>query len=237
MKKVLFFLSAIILVAISAQTVTAQGTLQDEEYSHVTMDLRGILDLTMTTDPQVDFSFKTIQDYQIGIQKYNAVRLDVDATVTWDLFVYAADTWDQIDVYSANGAATLPAEILMLSSNYDNSAIVTGVGIGSTLQSLRGITNAGVVAGVPAAATQFLRGDLDLAVFGTPGTAAANPDGNQFRINYALFPGIPATFNAHNETYAGNPLDLTAVDAGNLQDYAQAGFYYIEVVYNLVENL
>jgi hypothetical protein len=43
-----------------------------------------------------------------------------------------------------------------------------------------------------------------------------------------LVPGVPATFS--NSTVA---LNLH----GNLSTYAQAGYYYIEVVYVLVENL
>ncbi len=240
MKKGLFFIAAIFMMAAVMQTATAQTTLQDEEYSYVTMDLRGILDLTMTTDPQVNFSFNTIQDYQTGLVKYSAVRLEVDATVSWDMFVYASsDTWTQVEAYSTNGAAELPAEILMISQKYDNSAAAGSVGVGPAFQSLRGMTNSGVNAGTgaPAATTQFLAGDLDLAVAMAPGTAAGNPSTNAFRVNYRLWPGVPATFNTHGEIEGANdPLDLASVGA-NAVDYAQAGYYYLEVVYSLVENL
>ena len=50
--------------------------LSDQEYVAVTMDLQGILQLNMTTEPQVDFVFNTIQKYQVGITKYNATRLE-----------------------------------------------------------------------------------------------------------------------------------------------------------------
>ena len=52
-----------------------KAQLSDQEYVAVTMDLQGILELTMTTEPQVDFVFNTIQKYQVGITKYNACLL------------------------------------------------------------------------------------------------------------------------------------------------------------------
>lgn len=224
-----------------------KAQMSDEEYSYVTMDLQGVLDLTMTTDAQVDFTFSTIEEYQRGIVKYNAVQLEVDATVAWDLYVYAeTNEWDQVESFSSNGAASLPAEILMISSSVDNSAAAGGAAIAltGTKQSLLGRTNSGVnaVTGQPTAATQFLAG-----AFGTveandgtyayaPGTAKGNPTKNKFRINYALYPGVPATF-ASEATYNGAALDLTLSDAANTANFAQAGYYYLEVVYSLVEDL
>jgi len=104
------------MMGISAQKSYAQ--LSDEEYNYVTMDLRGILNLTMTTNPQVDFTFKTIQEYAHGITQYNAVQLEVDATLAWDLFVYpSTDLWNQVESYSTNGNNGLPSEILEMQSN------------------------------------------------------------------------------------------------------------------------
>ncbi len=235
----------LLVAALAACSVlSAQTALEDEEYSYVTMDLQGVLDLTMTTSPQVDFSFKTIQDYQNGIIKFNAVQLEVDATVAWDLYVYAAaDLWTQVESFSTNGAANLPPEILMISSSVDNTGVDgAAIEVGPALQSLRGTTNAGIVAGAPAAATQFLAGNLGTVEAGVatdaeaPGTASGNPSTHKFRMNYALYPGVPATFNNHGEMYAGAALDLSLL-AGNTPDYAQAGYYYMEVVYSLVEDL
>ena len=52
MKRILFLSIAVALLMGVQQTTKAQ--LSDEEYNYVTMDLRGILNLTMTTNPQVD---------------------------------------------------------------------------------------------------------------------------------------------------------------------------------------
>jgi hypothetical protein len=232
MKKVILTL---VLGMMGMGIFSLSAQLSDEEYAYITMDLQGILNLTMTSGPQVDFSFNSIAEYKQGIVKYNATQLEVDATVAWDMYVYAAtDTWTQVEAYSTNGAAHLPAEILEISSSYNNSAITGGVGLDNNLVSLKGLTNSGMDDGTPDINTQFLMGgDNTLAGSdenGAPGTADGNPTSNKFRISYRLKPGVPATFP--NSTVA-----LDAVTLGNTVDYAQAGYYYLEVVYSLVEDL
>jgi hypothetical protein len=232
MKKALFIFAAVLMMGISAQKSYAQLT--DEEYNYVTMDLRGILNLTMTTNPQVDFTFKTIQEYRQGITRFNATQLEVDATLAWDMFVYAnTDEWVQVEAYSGNGNNGLPAEILELKSSVDNSASGAPE-LSTAFASLKGLTNSGVAANAPQAATQFLAGAINAGAVPAageafaPGTAAQNPSTHKFRIDMRLKPAIPATFP--NSTVL-----LTAT--GNNEPYAQAGYYYLEVVYSLVEDL
>src|SRR5688572_14927916 len=133
--------------------------LADEEYAYITLDLQGILTLTMTTNPQIDFVFTSINEYQNGITRYNATRLEVDATVAWDLFAYASsDYWTQGDAYSTNGVNTIPAEVLELQAIRANASNPLG-GTFNTFESLKGLTNSGVTNGVPNANfTQFLAG-------------------------------------------------------------------------------
>src|SRR6185503_779332 len=169
----------LVLLAFAAFAVQTKAQLSDEEYAYVTMDLQGILNLTMTTDPTINFTFKNIPDYRNGIMKFNATKLEVDATVAWDLFAYAStDNWVQVDAYSTNGQATLPAEILEMQSMQPNTCAATNDF--NSLISLKGVTNSGVVAGVPVAATQFLAGMVGTAAGESydPGSAAANPGTN-----------------------------------------------------------
>ena len=225
MRKFLFVFVAIL--ALGCFTTKSYAQLSDEEYNYVTMDLRGILNLTMTTNPQVDFIFSTIQEYMQGITRFNAVQLEVDATMAWDLFAYAStDHWVQVEQYSTNGNHTLPAEILEIQSSVESDAPENL----NAFVSIKGLANSEVVGGVPTIATQFLAGEFGTGAgesFG-PGTAAANPITHRFRLDMRLFPDIPATF-------PDSAVDL--VDAGNNQEYAAAGYYYLEVVYSLVEDL
>lgn len=215
----------LMLLVIAAAALQSKAQLSDEEYAYVTMDLQGILNLTMTTDPTINFVFKSIPEYQNGIIKFNATKLEVDATVAWDLFAYAStDNWTQVDAYSSNGQSALPAEILEMQSMNANSTAATDNF--NSLVSLKGLTNSGVVGGVPAATTQFLAGMVGTAAGESydPGAANSNPATNQFRVNYRLKPSIPATF----------PNSTVAIAAPG---FAQSGYYYLEVVFSLVEDL
>ena len=115
-KKQIIKKAALLLALVGVLSVQeSSAQLSDQEYVAVTMDLQGILQLTMTTEPQVDFVFNTIQKYQVGITKYNATRLEVEATVPWDLYAQpSTEFWTQQIAYGAgtNGQGTLPSEIL-----------------------------------------------------------------------------------------------------------------------------
>jgi cytidyltransferase-like protein len=80
--------------------------------------------------------------------------------------------------------------------------------------------------------TQFLAGEFGTVAGGgsafAPGTAANNPTTHKFRIDMRLKPGIPASFPNSTVLLSAN---------GNNETYAQAGYYYLEVVYSLVEDL
>ena len=226
MRKIILLTSAIVVMSLFSNKTFAQ--LSDEEYNYVTMDLRGILTLTMTTNPQVDFVFSTVQEYKQGITRFNAVQLEVDATMAWDLFAYAStDEWVQVEQYSTNGNNGLPAEILEIQSSVTSTAPFHF----NSFTSLKGLTNSNVLGGVPdIAATQFLAGQVGTLAgeSAAPGTAASNPTTHRFRLDMKLVPDIPATFP--NSTVL-----LTAT--GNAEAYAAAGYYYLEVVYSLVEDL
>lgn len=214
-----------LILALATCAFQSNAQLSDEEYAYVTMDLQGILNLTMTTDPTVAFVFKTIPEYQQGITKFNATKLEVDATVAWDLFAYAStNNWTQVDNYSTNGQATLPAEILEMQSIRTNTSAAPANF--NALVSLKGLTNSGVAGGIPTAATQFLAGMRGTAALQSyaPGAGESNPTTNQFRVHYRLRPSIPATF----------PNSTVALAAPG---FAQSGYYYLEVVYALVEDL
>src|SRR5437762_9797598 len=119
-QKVTLAVSLICLFTVSR----TNAQLSAQEYVAVTMDLQGILELNMTTDPQVDFVFNTIQKYQVGITKYNATRLEVEATVPWDLYAQpSTEFWTQQIAYGAgtNGQGTLPSEILEMQSIQPNA--------------------------------------------------------------------------------------------------------------------
>ncbi len=214
----------------------ANAQLSDQEYVAVTMDLQGILELNMTTEPQVDFVFNTIQKYQVGITKYNATRLEVESTVPWDLYVQpSTQFWTQQIAYGAgtNGQGTLPSEILEMMAIQSNA-----VAAPLTMNSFIGLSsNAGANTASlnPSAATQFLAGEFLQGVASSyaPSTSTASPLTNKFLLHYRIKPGVPANFPDLTAQYPA----IAAATFPALTPYAQPGYYDLEVVYTLTEDL
>ena len=215
---------------------TMNAQLSDQEYVAVTMDLQGILELNMTTEPQVDFVFNTIQKYQVGITKYNATRLEVESTVPWDLYAQpSSQFWTQQIAYGAgtNGQGTLPSEILEMQAIQSNT-----VAAPLTFNSFIGLSsNAGANTAslTPTANTQFLAGEFATGVANSyaPSTSTASPLTNKFLIHYRIKPGVPANFPDLTAQY---PVVAAATFPG-ATPYAQPGYYDLEVVYTLTEDL
>ena len=227
-------LMAAITGLFAVNNVNAQ--LSDQEYVAVTMDLQGILDLNMTTEPQVDFVFNTIQKYQVGITKYNATRLEVESTVPWDLYAQpSTQFWTQEIAYGAgtNGQGTLPSEILEMQSIQPNS-----VAAPNTFNSFIGLSSSGgtnTASLTPTVNTQFLAGEFATGVANSyaPSTSTSSPLTNKFLVHYRIKPGVPANFP---DLAAQYPVEAAAAFPV-ATPYAQAGYYDLEVVYTLTEDL
>jgi hypothetical protein len=215
---------------------SANAQLSDQEYVAVTMDLQGILELNMTTEPQVDFVFNTIQKYQVGITKYNATRLEVESTVPWDLYAQpSTQFWTQQIAYGAgtNGQGTLPCEILEMQTIQPNS-----VAAAQTFNSFIGISSNGganTASLTPTLSTQFLGGEFAQGVASSyaPATSTASPLTNKFLVHYRIKPGVPASFP---DLAAQYPV-VAAATFPVATPYAQPGYYDLEVVYTLTEDL
>lgn len=233
-----FFKKALLFTAMAGifTVNTTKAQLSDQEYVAVTMDLQGILELNMTTEPQVDFVFNTIQKYQVGITKYNATRLEVESTVPWDLYAQpSTQYWTQQIAYGAgtNGQGTLPSEILEMQAIQANT-----VAAPLTFNSFIGLSsNAGgnLASLTPSLNTQFLAGEFAQGVASSyaPATSTASPTTNKFLIHYRIKPGVPANFPDLTTQYPA----LAATTFTAIAPYAQPGYYDLEVVYTLTEDL
>ena len=229
---------ALVLTAIAGvlNVNTTKAQLSDQEYVAVTMDLQGILELNMTTEPQVDFVFNTIQKYQVGITKYNATRLEVESTVPWDLYAQpSTQFFTQQIAYGAgtNGQGSIPSEILEMQAIQSNS-----VAASFTFNSFIGLssmTGANTASLTPSANTQFLAGEFTQGVLSSyaPATSSASPLTNKFLIHYRIKPGVPANFPDLTTQYPA----VASATFTPFTPYAQPGYYDLEVVYTLTEDL
>lgn len=189
---------AIVSFAMTAKTY-GQALPTDNENVYVSLELQGVLELTMVTDPNVDFVFNTIPQYVDGIIKTNVTELKVESTVPWDLHVNAETAaWEQFSQYSTSGSDIVPSSIIGIRA-------IDAAGnslIGSGFTALNSTDNLPII------------GDGGLSdPNDTPGAAGSyltSPNTHQFRVDYQLQPGL--------DTY-------------------QAGYYGINLIYTLAEDL
>ena len=190
-------LRAFALLMVTGLFLSGQAFAQlpdDNEYVYTTMDLQGVLDLTMTTDPNLSFVFTSIPQYTNGIIKPNATKLLVESTVKWDLYVNAETAnWEVLQTYSNQGTSVIRDTILEV-------RVIDGAGI-SALSSFTDLTLA--------------RLDIVGTVAASDGIAAGSyltsPNTHQFRVDYRVVPTVTAGY--------------------------KAGYYGLNVIYNLAEDL
>lgn len=197
MKKLLnikaFAVAALLAFAVS-NNANAQVLPDDNEFVYVAMDLQGVLDLTLATDPNVEFTFNTIPSYVNGIIKPNVTELRVESTVPWDLYVQAETaTWAQLQAFSSAGTSTVPSTLLEV-------RVIDGAGT-SALPNFTALTDTRLdIVGTVAA------GDGVAA-----GSYLTTPDSHFFRVDYRIIPTLTAQY--------------------------QAGYYGLNVIYTLAEDL
>lgn len=185
---------ATMLVLGFANSANAQVLPDDNEFVYVAMDLQGVLDLTLATDPNVEFTFNTIPSYVNGIIKPNVTELKVESTVPWDLYVQAESAqWAQLQPFSSAGTDIIPSTLLEV-------RVIDGAG-NSALQNFTALTDT--------------RLDIVGSVATSDGIDAGSflttPDTHFFRVDYRIVPTLTAQY--------------------------QAGFYGLNVIYTLAEDL
>ena len=240
MKNKLLLLAATAMAAFTISESKAQ-TLNDQQYVAVTMDLQGILELNMTTTSQVDFVFNSLQKYQVGITNYNATRLEVNSTVPWDLYAQPlTQFWSQQIQYGdgTNAQNMLPSEILQLQVVQPNKSADKVALTDLDFNSFVGLTSnmgANTASLTPTVNTQYLAGMFGQGVDASyaPGTATQTPLTNKFSVHYRIKPGVPANFPDLKSQYP-TVATTTFPDA---KPYASPGFYDLQVVYTLTEDL
>lgn len=229
---------ALILFAFSVSSAYGQKALSTQENVVVTMDMQGVLELRMLTQPQVDFVFNSVHSYQTGITRSNATVLEVNSTVPWDLYVQpGSQYWEQMNTYSSGngGQNLLPSEILELQCQQANRSQEA-----ANFNNFIGLTSnfgTNTASGTPNAFTQYLSGQFGAIVNplirSQPEVQSSAAVNSRFAINYRIKPGIPANFPNLSKQYPAVAESSNLITGG----YAQPGYYQMEVVYSLVEDL
>lgn len=186
--KNVFKMRTLALMAIVSFALTTRAFAQlptDNENVYISLELQGVLDLTLVTDPNLDFVFSTIPQYQNGITKTNATELRVESTVAWDLAVNAETaTWENFETYSSAGTAAILSDIIGIRAiDAAGNSLIDGGGVANTYFSLTGTDQLPIIGDVTGTVDA---GDIP----GAPGSYLSTPDTHQFRIDYRLSPGL-----------------------------------------------
>ena len=174
---------ALITFALSSKAFAQLPT--DNENVYVSLELQGVLDLTLVTNPNLDFVFSSLPQYQNGITKTNATELRVEATVAWDLAVNAETAnWEAFEAYSQAGSAAIPSSIIGVRAiDAAGNSLIDGGGVANTYFSLTGTDQLPIIGDVTGTVDA---GDIP----GAPGSYLTSPSTHQFRVDYRLSPGL-----------------------------------------------
>lgn len=228
----------------------------------MTMDMRPVLRLDVSTNTQIEFDFDEVKDYSAGVVQYGATVLKVSATVNWDLYAVGRSSgmngpefWDQQIGYGNNNPkaiSNIPLSCLELRQSRPNAGAkgasgpfddysspfsVSSIPSGSNSIYVNNGTNV-----APSSNDKYIAGHAGTT--GIPGQDFM-PGGSYLNLNginsnyyyvidYRIVPGIPAIFPMACDADGLNFEDLVTVNGPG--SYAQPGVYTMYVEYILLED-
>jgi len=145
----------------------------------------------LTTGPNIDFTFNTIEKYINGIYVSHALDLNVNATGSeWDLYIGTTTTgpgiWNLVTSYSSTGNATPPVGLLQARVYNTSNTTITGTGFFPLTDIATPTYIIGSSADDPAVTCS------DPSPIGTNviGDYLADPSCYKFRVDLKLVPGL-----------------------------------------------
>lgn len=150
------------------------------------------VNIEISSDPNVQFNFTTIEQLLNGIVIPNAITVNIAADSTqWDLYAgsvtTAAGDWDVVQYYSTGGNGNVPVDILsMRVHNLSNTQITTGY------IPLRDINTSPIeIIGNYSLADPLINcSDFNHTGANAPGSYLTDPQCYQFRVDLKATPGI-----------------------------------------------
>lgn len=149
--------------------------------------------IELVSNPNVEFTFNTMNKLVNGIVIPNAVTLNVESTGTqWDLYVGSvtsvAGTWDNAEYYASSGNGTPPVDLLKLRvHNLSNTQQFSGYQPMQDI-SVSTLDIIGNHSSAPDAAVNC--SDAVHVGTNTPGSYISDPQCYQFRVDFKVTPGL-----------------------------------------------
>lgn len=260
--KLHYFTSLMFALVLFGFSPKVQAQLIGQKTTSITMDMRPVLQLDMSTAKQVEFVFDNIDDYYAGITQYGATILKVSSTVNWDLYAVGRSSgtngpayWDQQIQYGSNNPnaiPNIPLSCLELRQSRPNAG--AGASTGPYADYSHPFSPASAPTGAnsiyvnngtnqaPSAQGKYIGGHSGTSGISgqdhIPGGSYLNQNGINsdyyYVIDYRILPGLPAIFPMASNENASTFEDLVSVNGDG--SYAQPGVYTMYVEYILVED-
>jgi hypothetical protein len=139
----------------------------------------------LKSSPNVAFDFTTVNHYLTGVTRMNAIQLNIETTVQWDLYVGTTTDlpgyWDEVSMYALNGERPPVSMLQMRARNSSSTSLL------STFFPLRDISDPVYLIG--SAATDALISCPDTGT-NAPGSFISNPNCYRFDVDLRVVPGL-----------------------------------------------
>jgi hypothetical protein len=260
--KLRYYTLLALAVSILGISNSSQAQLIGQQSASVTMDLRPVLQLDISSGKQIEFVFDNIDEYYAGITQYGATVLKVSSTVNWDLYAVGRSSgtngpafWDQQINYgngNPNAVPNIPMSCLELRQSRPNAGANGASGPYADYSSPFASANAPSGSNsiyvnngtnvAPSTNGKYIGGHAGTSGISgqdfLPGGSYLNQNGINsdyyYVIDYRILPGLPATFPMASNEDASSFEDLATVNG--VGSYAQPGVYTMYVEYILLED-
>ncbi len=223
----------------------------------LTIEILPILQLKMTSTPQLDFDFNEIKDYTGGITKYGATKIQVNSSVNWDLIAVGTSTlnenvagspyWDNNVSYTGGGTVDIPLDVLELFQSPANpTPLQTGVGLDYSPNFTNppsGNNNIEVARGSGVAlapVAPYTLGKTIAGNWGALGVGNMMAPGSYLSIHNAPAAGFwnraDFSYSISYRIVPGLPVLFPHTLLGPMPRYARPGVYSMQVKYILAED-
>ncbi len=129
MKNVVKFVASLVLIS----SISVNAQLKSQAGVGITLEMKPVLQLDISSPEQINFIFKNKEDYAKGIVKKSATIIRVTSTTKWDLYAVGRSMgkspngktfWDQEKSYAStvNSVADLPLSLLEIKQSQINVA-------------------------------------------------------------------------------------------------------------------
>ena len=258
------FLKFMLIISVFNYSNECNSQNSERESVTVTLDLKPILQLEMSSQDQIDFVFDKEKQYHDGIVKNAATTIKITSTVKWDLYAIGRNKeknpnrktyWSQENINDANikTLTNIPLNLLEIKQHTPNNGINYKQGLDkdysqdfSITDNLNGRNNIYVSKdgslSPPSINDKYIAGYTGSSSdikngYMNPGSYNSKNMINNFEyvLDYRILPNIPVLFS-NNPHVKNNSLEHLTNQVSNSESNGERTKFSMNIVYVLLED-